>query len=115
MQPLKIIALLLGALPIAAFLITLILSDGAPLKSLAPREESGPVAATRALPLAALERPALERPEKERPGSVAAAGIHKTEDIAPSEYGEDDPEPVYLVDPDRDAQLFMTLFGTPHQ
>jgi hypothetical protein len=60
MQPLKIIALLTGGLPLAAFLATLFLTDGAPLKSLAPGEESGPVAVTRALPPAALERPTLE-------------------------------------------------------
>lgn len=104
MQPLKIIALLIGGLPLAAFLATLFLTDGAPLKSLkslAPGEESGPVAVTRALPPAALERPTLERSEEERHGSVTATGFNNAEGRA--EPASQDPK-VYL---------FMTLFGLP--
>ena len=101
MQPLKIIALLIGGLPLAAFLATLFLTDGAPLKSLAPGEESGPVAVTRALPPAALERPTLERSEEERHGSVTATGFIDTE--AYTEPADRDPK----------VHLFMTLFGLP--
>ena len=101
MQPLKIIALLIGGLPLAAFLATLFLTDGAPLKSLAPGEESGPVAVTRALPPAALERPTLERSEEERHGSVTATGFNNAG--AHGEMAAEDPK-VYL---------FMTLFGLP--
>lgn len=101
MQPLKVIALLIGGLPLAVFLATLFLTDGAPFKSLAPGEESGPVAVTRALPPAALERPTLERSEEERHGSVTATGFKHTE--AHAEPADQDPE-VYL---------FMTLFGLP--
>ena len=101
MQPLKIIALLISGLPLAAFLATLFLTDGAPLKSLAPGEESGPVAVTRALPPAALERPTLERSEEERHGSVTATGFNNADIRA--ETADQDPK-VYL---------FMTLFGVP--
>ena len=101
MQPLKITALLLGGLPLEVFLATLFLTDGAPLKSLAPGEESGPVAVTRALPPAALERPTLERSEEERHGSVTATGFKNT--AARREPAAEDPK-VYL---------FMTLFGLP--
>jgi hypothetical protein len=101
MQPLRTIALFIGGLPLAVFLATLFLTDGAPLKSLAPGEESGPVAVTRALPPAALERPTLERSEEERHGSVTAAGLNDTEMR---------PEP---ADQDPKMYLFMTLFGLP--
>jgi hypothetical protein len=114
MQPLKIIAFVIGALPITAFLLTLILTDGAPLKPLTPGEESGPVAATRALPPAALAHPPQGRPKLERLGSVAAAGFQGTEHWAIEDFGEKAPEPADLIDPDRDAQLFMTLFGVRH-
>ncbi len=75
MQPLKILAFVIIGLPVSAFLLTLFLTDGAPLKPLTPGEESGPAAATRALPQA--ER---ERPQQERQGSVVAAGLSQAEE-----------------------------------
>lgn len=114
MQPLKIIALLIGGFPVATFLVTLILTNGAPLQSLASREESEPVAATRALPPAVLKRPPQERPETERHGRVAATGFQKVEERTNGAFGEEPPESAPLVDPDRHARFFMTLFGAPH-
>jgi hypothetical protein len=115
MQPLKIFAFVIIGLPISAFLLTLFLTDGAPLQPLAPGEESGPAVATRILPLATLEGPNLERG-----GSVAAAGHRPAYvDIAENRGDEDefspegDAEPARVINPDRDAHLFMTLFGAP--
>lgn len=99
MQPLKILAFIIIGLPVSAFLLTLFLTDGAPLKPLTPGEESGPVAATRALPQA--ER---ERPKQERQGSVVAAGLSQAEEGAQ----------VPMINHGRDAQLFIKLFGVPH-
>lgn len=120
MQPLKILAIVIIALPISAFLLTLFLTDGAPLQPLAPGEESGPAAAMRALPLASLKRPDLEWK-----GSLVAAG-HSPVYVDIAEYPGDEYEyspagdgvpvrvPVRVIDPKRDAELFMTLFGVRH-
>ena len=116
MQPLKILAFAIGAIPIAAFLLTLFLTNGAPLRPFTPGEESRPAAATRALPQAKPERANLERQ-----GSVAAAGFQKADGrLAGNSDAEGgflpggDTEPAFVVNRDRDVQLFMTLFGAPH-
>ena len=96
MHPLKILAFVIIGFPVSAFLLTLFLTDGAPLKPLTPGEESGPVAATRALPQAEPERPL-----QERQGSVVAAGLSQA-------------APARMINHGRDAQLFIKLFGTPH-
>jgi len=102
MQPLKILALVTVGLPISVFLLTLLLTDGAPLRPLAPREESGPAAAMHNSPPSKLGQADLERA-----GSVAAAG-HRL-DAADSGAGRE-----RIINHDRDAQFFMTLFGVPH-
>jgi hypothetical protein len=111
MQPLKILAFVIVALPIAAFLLTLFLTEGAPLKPLTPGEESGPAVATRALP----------RTKLERQGSVAAAGHRSgdTDNAGDSSAGDVfapdvDAEPAPMVYRDREAQIFFMLFGAPH-
>ena len=115
MRPLKILAFVIGAIPIAVFLLALYLTDGAPLQPLTPGEESGPAAATRALPLAKLKWPA-----QERQGSVLAGGLGEGDgNIA--EYWDaegafapaDEAVPARMINHDRDAQLFITLFGAP--
>ncbi len=101
MQPLKLLALVIGALPIAAFLLTLYLTQGAPLKPLTPGEESGPVAATRALPQATPERPPLERQ-----GSVAAAGNQGNDERSVESTRAEagfPPETTPVVNQDRDS------------
>ncbi|MDH3737657.1 MAG: hypothetical protein OER92_00580 [Alphaproteobacteria bacterium] len=108
MQPLKILALFIGTVPIAAFLLTLFLTEGAPLRPLTPGEEGEPVAATRALPPAAQSRPQLERP-----GRVSAAGHPSNAGAKLTGAGEIQLESTVLVNHDRDALLFMTLFGVP--
>ena len=107
MRPLKILAFVIGAIPIAVFLLTLYLTDGAPLQPLTPGEESGPAAATRALPLAKLDWPA-----QERQGSVVAAGLSEG-DGSIAEYWDAEGAPARMINHDRDAQLFITLFGAP--
>ncbi len=111
MQPLKILAFAIGAIPIAAFLLTLFLTNGAPLRPFTPGEESGPAAATRALPQATPERPPLERQ-----GSVAAAGNQGNDErnvgFTRAEAGFP-PETTPVVNQDRDAKLFQLLFGFP--
>jgi len=109
MQPLKIVALVIGALPFAAFVLTLHLTDGAPLKPLTPGTESEPVAATRALPQDTPGETLLERQ-----GRVAAAGFSNT---TPASFENDrklTAQPSAIVNHDRDALLFMTLFGVPN-
>jgi len=112
MQPLKILALVIGALPIVAFLLTLFLTEGAPLRPLSPGEESGSAVAT----------PALPRAKLERQDGVAAAG-HFGTDTSDVEHWravetfvpKQDPEPMSMVNAERDAQLFILLFGGPQQ
>jgi hypothetical protein len=106
MQPLKILALVIIGLPVSAFLLTLFLTDGAPLQPLTPGEESGPAAATRALP----------QVERERQGSVVAAGHLDTEvwDAELLFFADEDAKPAPMINHDRDAQLFIKLFGTPY-
>ena len=113
MQPLKIFAFVLIGLPITAFLLTLFLTDGAPLQPLAPGEESGPAVATRILPLAKFKEPSLERG-----GSVAAAGHSPTYgETAKNRGGEYEfppgrgAQPARVINHDRDARLFVTRFG----
>lgn len=106
MQPLKILAYGLGAAPISAFLLTLLLTDGAPLKSPPPGEESGPVAATRVMPPAA-----QGRPDTERQATIAAAGSQSAAQRTIEDPGETAPPPAHTVNPGRDAQLFISLFG----
>ena len=111
MHPLKILAFVIGALPLCAFLLTLFLTDGAPLKPLTHGEESRPAAATLAQP----------RAELERLGSVAAGGHQNADaDIVeksgieaafPLDGGD---EPFHMVNRDRDALIFITLFGVPN-
>ena len=118
MRPLKILAFVIGAVPIAAFLLTLFLTDGAPLRPLTPGdlslchwpgEESEPVAATRALPLVTPERTPLERQ-----GRVTAAGYSSIVGFPALHAGEMPPRSATLVNHDRDVLLFMTLFGVPN-
>ncbi len=115
MQPLKILAFIIGALPLAAFLLTLWLTEGAPLQPLAPGEESRPAAATHPLPQSKLERQ----------GSVAATGHSGTDDPVDQSIAEEgdaegaflqggSAKPAPIVNVDRDAQIFMTLFGVRH-
>jgi|TARA_B100000315_G_scaffold200766_1_gene193062 hypothetical protein len=115
MHPLKILAFVIIGLPVSAFLLTLFLTDGAPLQPLAPGEKGGPVVVIRTLPLAELERPNLERK-----GSVAAVGhsttyvnfggILATEDKKLLDRGV---ALVRMFNPDREVELFLTLFGFP--
>ncbi len=110
MQPLKILAFVIGAVPIAAFLLTLILTEGAPLKPPSPGEESGPAVATQPLPRAKLERQ----------DGVAAAG-HSDADVdapAPRQIADgfaadDKLGPAPMVNDEREAQLLLMLFGAP--
>lgn len=95
MQPLKILAFVIGAVPIAAFLLTLLLTDGAPLQPLSPGEESGPAVAT----------PVLPRAKLERQDGVAAAGH--------SGAGTANLEPSPMVNAEHDPQLLLMLFGAP--
>lgn len=109
MRPLKILAFVIGAVPIAAFFLTLFLTDGAPLRPLTPGEESEPVAATRALPLVTPERTPLERQ-----GRVTTAGYSSIVGFPAPNASEMPPRSATLVNHDRDALLFMTLFGVPN-
>lgn len=111
MQPLKILAFVIIGLPVSAFLLTLFLTDGAPLQPLTPGEESGPAAATRALP----------QPERERQGSVVAVGLSEADESTIQYWdveGAFAPDvaaaPARMINHDRDAQLFIKLFGIPH-
>jgi len=111
MHPLKILAFAIVGLPISAFLLTLFLTDGAPLQPLTPGEESGPAAVTRALPQA----------KRERQGSVVAAGLSEADGRIAEYWGPDDAyapyedaAPAPMINHDRDAQLFIKLFGIPH-
>ena len=115
MQPLKLLAIVIGTLPLAAFLLTLYLTDGAPLQPFTPGQESGPAAATPALPQADLGRPRLERQTK-----VAAAGYPGVNDVLAGTSDFDLvfppkqlPAPVSLVNGEREAQIFLMLFGVP--
>ncbi len=110
MQPLKILAFVIGAVPIAAFLLTLLLTDGAPIKPLSLREESGPAVATPVLPRAKLERQDGVVAAGHRGGEIQI-GEHwrAVETFAPT-LGN---EPAPMVNAKRDAQLFMMLFGAP--
>ncbi len=109
MQPLKVLAFVIGALPIAAFLLTLFLTDGAPLRPLSPGEESGPAVAT----------PVLPRAKLERQDGVAAAGHFGAEMSDIEHWGAVDAAPKQnavprpMVNAERDAQLFILLFGEP--
>ena len=111
MHPLKILAIIIAALPIVAFLLTMILTDGAPLHSLSPREESGPAAAM----------PALPQAKQERHSSVAAVGHMSADEliveksVAEAALPPDkDVAPPHMLNIERDAQVFFTLFGVPH-
>ena len=110
MQPLKILAFVIGAVPIAAFLLTLLLTEGAPLKPLSPREESGPAGAKPVLPPAKLEPQDgvwAGRPPRADIGNVEH--WRAVETFAPT-LGN---EPAPMVNAKRDAKLFMMLFGVP--
>ncbi len=110
MQPLKILAFVIGAVPIVAFLLTMLLTEGAPLQPLSPGEESGPAVAT----------PVLPRAKLERHDGVAAAGHSgadretverwRAKDGLADEIGAVS-SPV--VNAERDAQLLLMLFGAP--
>jgi len=111
MQPLKILAFVIIGLPVSAFLLTLFLTDGAPLLPLTPGEESGSAAATRALPQA----------ERERQGSVVAVGLNEGDGKIAANWGVEgafapleETTPTRMINHDRDAQLFIKLFGIPH-
>jgi len=111
MQPLKILAFAIGALPITVFLQTLYLTDGAPLQPLTPGEESEPAAATRALPQA----------KRERQGSVVAVGFSEADGGIAEYWGPEDAfapyedaAPAPMIYHGRDAQLFIEMFGIPH-
>ena len=109
MQPLKILALVIGALPFAAFVLTLHLTDGAPLKPFTPGAESEPVTATRALPLVTPQGTLLERQ-----GRVTAAGFSNTVQAPFEDSRELSRQSSAIVNHDRDALLFMSLFGVPN-
>lgn len=93
MQPLKMLAFSIGAMPIAAFLLTLLLTEGAPLYPPAPGEESGPAVATQTLP----------RAKQERQDGVATVG-HSY-----ATAGSVAPPPIVNAAPD--AQPLLSLFG----
>lgn len=112
MHPLKILAALMAAAPAAAFAITLVLTDGAPLKPFTPGEESVPVAAA----------PHLPQTPPERQGSAEAAGhvvdvssANPTVDGAPLVERRSDHELPGLVNAERDAWIFSTLFGNARE
>jgi len=102
MQPLKLLIVILVGLPVSVFLLTLLLSDGAPLQPLAPREEGGPAAATHNPPQSKLGQSDLERGD-----SVAATG-HRLD------TGDGGAGSARIINHKRDARMFMTLFGVPH-
>ncbi len=110
MQPLQFFATTIGALPTAAFLLTVLLTDGAPLKPIAPGEGSGPAAAIRAQPQA----------QQERQSRVAAVGHNDLAHIVPGTLEGESAIPLPrgagtagLVNANRDTEVFMTLFGIP--
>ena len=115
MHPLKILAFVIIGLPVSAFLLTLFLTDGAPLQQLTLGEKGGPVVVIRTLPKGELETPNLERK-----GSVAAVGhsttyvnfggILATEDERLLDRGV---TPVRMFNLDREVELLLTLFGFP--
>ena len=111
MHPLKILAFIIGALPILVFLLTLILTDGAPFHPLSPREESGPAAAA----------PALPQAKQERYGSVAAVGhngadepIAETWNAEAAVSPDQGEERERMVNFERDAEILYMLFGGAH-
>lgn len=118
MQPLKLLAIVIGALPLAAFLATLYFTDGAPLQPLTPGQESEPAAATPLLPQAELVRPGTERHDQ-----VAAAGHLAAVSGSATEGGIDAetiegafaskqlPAPLPLINHEREAQVLLMLFG----
>ncbi len=115
MQPLKILAIVTGAIPIATFVVTLILTDGAPLRPLTPGQESDPAAAT----------PETPRGDVVRRDGIAAAGHKKRLEYSLDEatammaipldaYTEPATESVHVVNAERDAGVYITLFGVPN-
>jgi len=106
MRPLNIVAFAVGVVPVLAFLLVVVLSDGAPFRPPAG-EESRPGAAA----------PELPHRTPMRHDSAAASGSRAP--IAGRAMGVSDvlmatktaPQPNGVIDPVRDATVFRALFS----
>lgn len=108
MQPLLRLAVVIAGLPIITFTLTMIVSDGAPMRPITRGEASGPAVAASALPLT----------QQERQGDVVAAGYASAaaESTGPTDAALR-PEWAELrrlaASGDRDARFLMALLGLP--